>query len=315
MGKSRRIWLVVLLAVAVYLLMAIYADFGELVSTVREFNLALLPALLALVTVSYFIRFLKWDLLLKCVDVNLPFKDSILVFFSGLSMTITPGKLGEIWKGWLIKGLNGEQLSKTIPVVVMERITDVLGLTILSLFGVLYYVQGIYFTIALLAILAAFFVAVRSKSISTRIISILDKRMGKYSDNVKIMHSSFEVMLEPKVMLGMAILGAFAWFPECLGMYLVILGFNESMSILPVTSVYSFASLAGAVSMIPGGLGVAEASISGLLQVLGLTAVKSIGVAIVVRLGTLWYGTITGLCVYVFFARKYFRNRELRASE
>jgi len=71
-------------------------------------------------------------------------------------MIITPGKIGEIWKGWLIKDINGEELSKTVPVVIVERITDVLGLAILSLFGVLYYKQGVYLILVLLLLFLLF---------------------------------------------------------------------------------------------------------------------------------------------------------------
>ncbi|MCE7699158.1 MAG: flippase-like domain-containing protein, partial [Methanobacterium paludis] len=71
------------------------------------------------------------------------------------------------------------------------------------------------------------------------------------------------------------------------------------LSILVSTFTFSFGSLAGALSMIPGGLGVAEATLSGLLQFFGLTATIAVGVAIIVRLATLWYGTLLGLAVYL----------------
>jgi uncharacterized protein (TIRG00374 family) len=71
------------------------------------------------------------------------------------------------------------------------------------------------------------------------------------------------------------------------------------LGIVVSTFSFSFASLAGALSMIPGGLGVAEATLSGLLQFFGLTATLSVGVAIVIRFATLWYGTFLGLAVYL----------------
>ena len=86
--------------------------------------------------------------------------------------------------------------------------------------------------------------------------------------------------------------------------YIVILGFKESLNITLATFIFSFASLAGAVSMIPGGLGVAEATISGLLQFFGSAPATSVGIAIIIRLGTLWYGAIMGMSVYLVFKRK-----------
>lgn len=228
MEKSSKIWLIILFAVVVYLLMGIYADFGKLASAMKNFRWTFLFMLFALTTTNYLFRFLKWDFFLKRAGVYLNLKDNLFVFFSGLSMIITPGKIGEIWKGWLIKDINGEELSKTVPVVIVERITDVLGLAILSLFGVLYYKQGIYLILPLLLLFSLFFAAVKSKTTSTWIISKLETKMGKYAENVKTMHKTFEATMEPKGLIGMSLLSAFAWFFECLGMYIVILGFEES---------------------------------------------------------------------------------------
>jgi len=188
--------------------------------------------------------------------------------------------------------------------VIVERITDVLGLVLLSLLGVLYYKEGIHLILVFLLIIMVFFIAIRTKTISNRIISIMENRTGKNVENIRTMHETFEKIMEPKGLIKMSLLSAFAWFFECIGMYFVVRGFGESISITLAAFIFSFASLAGAVSMIPGGIGVAEATISGLGQVFGMTATISIGVAIVVRLGTLWYGAIMGFFTYLFFKNK-----------
>ncbi|UCE73684.1 MAG: flippase-like domain-containing protein [Methanomassiliicoccales archaeon] len=303
MAKNK-IWLIIIFAVIVYLIMGMYADFDSLLEALKDFNPAILLVLFLLTFVNYSIRFIKWDFFLKRAGVHLNLKDNLFVFFSGLSMIITPGKIGEIWKGWLIKDINGEKLSKTIPVVIVERITDVTGLIILAIFGVLYYKEGIYLIIILLLVLVGFFVMIRSKRISSKLISILERRAGKHAENIKTMHETFTKTMEPKGLIGMSFLSAFAWFFECLGFYLVVHGFGESISITQGTFIFSFASLAGAVSMIPGGLGVAEATISGLLQLYGIPAATSIGIAIIVRFGTLWFGAILGFSVYLLFKKK-----------
>jgi uncharacterized protein (TIRG00374 family) len=305
MEKNSKVWLIILFAVVVYLLMGIYADFGKLASAMKDFRWTFLLVLFALTTTNYLFRFIKWDFFLKRAGVHLDLKDNLFVFFSGLAMIITPGKIGEIWKGWLIRDINGEELSKTVPVVIVERITDVLGLAILSLFGVLHYKQGIYLILVLLLLFSIFFAAVKSRTTSTWIISKLESKTEKYAENIKTMHRTFEATMEPKGLLEMSLLSAFAWFFECLGMYIVILGFNQSINITLATFIFSFASLAGAVSMIPGGLGVAEATISGLLQFFCSTPAISVGIAIIVRFGTLWYGAIMGMSVYLVFRRNY----------
>lgn len=307
--EKNKVWLIGLFAVVIYLLMCIYADFGALSRAMKNFRWTFLLALFALTTMNYLIRFLKWDFFLKQAGVHLNLRDNLYVFFSGLSMIITPGKIGEIWKGWLIKEINGAELSKTVPVVIVERITDVLGLAILSLFGILYYRESGYYILALLLIFLGFFVVIKSKTISNRLISMLEHKMRRYTENIKTMHRTFENTMELKGLIGMSFLSAFAWFFECIGMYLVILGFKECISITQATFIFSFASLAGAVSMIPGGLGVAEVTMSGLLQFFGLTPTTSVGVALIVRFGTLWYGAIMGMAIYLLFKKRFMKQK------
>lgn len=303
MAKNK-VWLIIIFAVAIYLIMGIYADFGNLISAIEHFNWIFFVLMIILTTIAYFIRFIKWNFFLKSIDVHLNLKDNLFVFFSGLGMIITPAKVGEIWKGWLIKDINGTSLSKTVPVVIIDRVTDLIGLIILSALGILYYKEGSYILIILILLFIGFFVAIKSNIISGKIISILEKRAGKYSKDIKTMHKTFEELMNPKNMTLMSFLSAFAWFFECLAFFFVIMGFGESLSVLISTFIFSFASLAGAVSMIPGGLGVAEATFSGLLQYFGLTATISVGAAIIIRFGTLWYGAILGFLVYFLFNKK-----------
>jgi uncharacterized protein (TIRG00374 family) len=299
-----KVWMIILLAVIIYLIIGLYADFNKLLISMKDFRWSYIIILFILTTTNYLIRFLKWDFFLKRADIHLKLTDNLFVFFSGLSMIITPGKIGEIWKGWLIKDINGEKLSKTIPVVIVERITDVTGLIILAIIGVFYYREGISLIIILIIMLVIFWISIRSKTLSKKLISFLERRTKKYGGNIKTIHETFEKTTKPKDLIGMSFLSAFAWFFECLGLYLVVIGFGESIDIIQSTFIFSFASLAGAVSMIPGGLGVAEATIFGLLQFFGISQSISVGIAIIVRIGTLWFGALLGLTVYLLFKKK-----------
>ena len=60
-------------------------------------------------------------------------------------------------------------------------------------------------------------------------------------------------------------------------------------------SIYSSSLLIGAISFIPGGIGVAEGSIVGLLSVQGINLSDAMVIAVVIRLFTLWISTIVGL--------------------
>ncbi len=310
MAKGK-FWLIILFAVIVYLIMGIYANFGNLLLALEKFNWLYLPLMIILVTLAYFVRFIKWNFFLRNVDVHLSLKQNLFVFFSGLSMTITPAKAGEIWKGWLIREINGENLSNTVPVVIVDRVTDVIGLLILSLTGILYYKSGIYVLLVLIILFAAFIIAIKSETISNRLISILETRAGRYSGDIKDMHETFKRSLASKYLVGMSLLAVLAWFLECLSIFFVIQGFGQSISLVLSIFLYSFASIVGAVSLIPGGLGVAEATLSGLLVIFGFSSSIAVGAALIIRLGTLWYGAILGFLVYSIFKKKFINSNKI----
>ena len=297
--EKNKIWLVLIFAIIIYVILGIYADFGDLLSALESFDWRYVIILLGLTTLSYLIRFVRWNFFLKGVGVNLNLKDNLFVYLSGLSMTITPAKAGEVWKGWLIKDINGDSLSKTVPVVISDRLTDMLALVIFSLLGILYYKQGAYVIITILILFGGFIIAIRTEAISNLLIGILEKRAGKYSKDVKSMHITFKETLTPKKLIITTGLGLIAWFMECMALYLTVIGFGDHIGIIVSIFTFSFASLAGALSLIPGGLGVAEATLSGLLQFFGLTATISVGAAIIIRFSTLWYGTFLGIVVYL----------------
>lgn len=302
--SKKKLILITALAIGVYIAMGIYADFSQLARVITGFEWGYLVALLGLTTAGYLLRYLKWDLFLKKAGVALPAKQNLFVFFSGLSMIVTPGKIGEVWKGWLIRDISGDSLNRTVPVVILDRITDILSLILLSAVGILSYREGVSLLVVLLVLIAGFYVAIRSKAVSERMLGVLERHAGKYAPDAKAMHTTFEQAMEPATLLGLSALNALAWFCECLGLYVVVMGFHQQISITLATFIFSFASLAGGVSMIPGGIGLAEATITGFLQVYGLDAVSAIGIALVVRFGTLWYGVLLGSAVYLAFRRK-----------
>lgn len=68
--------------------------------------------------------------------------------------------------------------------------------------------------------------------------------------------------------------------------------------------VVALASLAGAVSMLPGGASAAEATILGLLVLYGYPRAVAGATALVTRAATLWLGVAIGVVALVFAERK-----------
>src|SRR3712207_6253795 len=83
------------------------SGFGDLRRALDGFNYALVPAILGLVLLSYVGRFFRWLYYLKLLKVPVRPTVNAAIFASGLSMTISPGKLGEVLKSVFVKQASG----------------------------------------------------------------------------------------------------------------------------------------------------------------------------------------------------------------
>ena len=91
------------------------------------------------------------------------------------------------------------------------------------------------------------------------------------------------------------LLSTIGWFFECLAAYVCMRGLGVDISLMLTTFIFVFASLAGALSMIPGGLGVAEGSMTGLFVANGIDRGAAVAGTMLIRLVTFWFAILLGL--------------------
>lgn len=287
--------------------LSIYADIREVTQAFVNFAWGYLPLILALTFLNYLLRFYKWDYYLRNIGVKLKVRDSLAIFLSGLTMSVTPAKLGEVFKSYLLKRLNGIEISRSIPVVFAERITDVLGLLILAAISFSAFQYGKEILIVVLVILLALIVIIKSRWICGRLLKITESvtLLNKLSDSLRMAYESTHTLFGFKNLVVAIAISVISWGFECLAMYFVLDGFGVDSSVLLSTFVFSFSSLVGAVSMIPGGLLVAEGSFAGLLILSGIPKGIAATATMVIRFCTLWFGVIVGL-VTLFLIRDKF---------
>ena len=96
-------------------------------------------------------------------------------------------------------------------------------------------------------------------------------------------------------MLIFSSLSIFYWIVIGVAAFFVLQGFGiSSISIINMISTYSGSLILGALSFIPGGVGVAEGSLIGLFSVQNIELSEAIVIVVLIRFFTLWFSTITG---------------------
>ena len=293
--------------------LGLYSDFNKLVASILRFDFRYLPLILLLAPMNYFLRYIKWNYYLGLLNIRIAAADNLRIFTAGLSMTVTPGKVGEFLKSYLLTDIKGVPISVTSPLVVIERLTDGISMIILASIGALRfrYGAGILTASAVLVLLFIFFV--RFRAFAAYVIKLLKKlpllkRIGVQMD--AFYNSSYE-LLSLKSVLYSVIIGIISWGFEGIVIYLTLIAFGSPVSILSSVFIVSFSSIIGALSMLPGGLFAAEGSIMGLLVMMGVSREIASASTIVTRFSTLWLGVAIGIVGLISVQR---RLRKLKLS-
>ena len=301
----RRLALAAGLGAAVALGLALIANLPATLEAVSRFQWGLLPLVIGATLANYVLRFLKWDFYLRCLGVPLSRRQSVLVFLAGFTMSITPGKVGELLKAFLVRDLVGTELSRTASVVMAERLTDVAGLLILSALGATVLPHGGLFLGTVTVLLAIALVGLRTRRLAEWAHGTLLRggRLARLAEPLRLFLGAGRTLLAPGALTLTVTLSVFSWFFECLAFYLVLHGLGLGTALRGATFLYAFASLAGAISMLPGGLGVAEGSLTGLLVALGTPLPEAAAGTLLTRAVTLWFAVALGTATLVLAFR------------
>ncbi|HEY2735163.1 MAG TPA: lysylphosphatidylglycerol synthase domain-containing protein, partial [Polyangiales bacterium] len=111
--------------------LALYGDVAKLRNAAMGFAPRAVALGFALAAGNYGLRICRWQYYLRCIDVTVPLFESSIVFLSGFVMSVTPGKVGEVFKSLLLYESRGVSMIRTAPIVIAERLTDLIALVLL----------------------------------------------------------------------------------------------------------------------------------------------------------------------------------------
>jgi uncharacterized membrane protein YbhN (UPF0104 family) len=294
------------LAAVVYGGYFVWVGWADVSGALARFEWPLMALLLGLSLTNYALRFGRWELFLRTLDVRVPTGTSLAVFLAGLAMTITPGKVGEFLKSYLLQESHGVSMARTAPVVVAERVGDLLGLLLLASFGVAAYGgpgARPVLVVGAGAIIAAL-VVLQNRGLSAGVLGLVRKLpLGeRVAPPIEAALEASRALFSARPLLGGLLLGTLAWYCECLGYYYTFAGFDGPRVAHGVAVFgYSFSTVAGVIS--PGGIGPTDIGLIEIAQRFtpGLQDDVATAASFLVRLATLWFAVLLGAIALVRF--------------
>jgi uncharacterized protein (TIRG00374 family) len=304
---ARKVALAAVFGGLVFAGLALYGDVAKLKTAAMGFAPGAVALGFGLAAGNYGLRICRWQYYLHCIDVSVPWFDSSVVFLSGFVMSVTPGKVGEVFKSLLLYESRGVSMVRTAPIIIAERLTDLIALVLLIALGSLAFEHGVLVAIGGACVVTSMVAVCAYRPLGEALL----RYAARFKPLAKVIHKLHEAyeallsMLRPGPLLFGSLLALMAWGLECGALYTIVHGFpGVTLPWDAAVFAYSASTIVGALAMLPGGLGITEAGMTGLLQTLGgsaLTKEVATAATILVRLATLWFAVGIGVVALSVF--------------
>jgi uncharacterized protein (TIRG00374 family) len=232
-------------------------------------------------------------------------------------MVVTPGKAGEVWKAWFLRDLRDVSVSQTASVVGAERVTDLIALSAFAFLGLLIYQQSSTVLIGVIILFLLGITLLQWRTFCLRVLEWLEALpvVGSYVTELEEFYESTYTLFQMKPLSITVLISLLAWGLEGIALWVVLSGFSGQTTLLTALFVFGLGSVVGAASLLPGGLAAAEASMVGMLVVLGYTQTIAVSATVIIRVATLWYGAVLGTLVFVVYRFVKDRSFVIQASD
>ena len=287
-------------------------DFGETWAVIRGCD----PVFYALAFVSYYLSFplraVRWRLLLESAGfrrengIALPSTWGLtqLIMINWFANSIVYARLGDAYRAYLLRESAGVTFSKTIGTVLSERVLDIIVIYIIAMAAIVWLLlsgspgMGIAWVVLATGIVMLLAIAFLIWGMG-HFGSSLQRRLPQRIKNIYALFEEGTLGSFGRLpLLGLVSLGI--WLLEASRLILVTqaLGFNIFEIGIPLLIFAALASaLLTAIPLTPGGLGLVESGIAGLLMI-ALPPASAWSIAFVDRTISFLSVIVVGLIVF-----------------
>jgi uncharacterized membrane protein YbhN (UPF0104 family) len=280
-----------------FVLAALWAGGLEVLVHLGRLSGALLLGLLLLSLLNYGLRLIRWQLFSRRLGLDVAWPRAALYYVAGFALTVTPGKLGEALRLWLLRRGHGYRYERTAALLVGDRLSDAAATALLCLAGLSAVAGHVGLALALAALVgSATALAFRPGPLLTGLAWTYG-RVGRWPR----LFARVRTALRQTARLGAwsvfgptLVLALLGWLAECVALWWLLAVFGAPLAFGQAVFVFALAMLAGGLLMLPGGLGGVEVGMVGLLAALGIELDVAVSATAVVRATTLWFAVGLG---------------------
>ncbi len=292
----------------IYVAIALYIDVGKLTITSVRIDYLTMSSILIPMTLTILVLGYRFHRFLRALNINTPLKKSILIYVTGLAFAVTPVGSGQVIRSQIIKKQFGFAVSKTSPIVLIEKWNE-LNAALLILVGfalVESMLESSIIVIVGVGLALFIFGMMRNRLLFSLFskITLRFPRLKVLEESVVVSRDALKLLTSRRVVLEAFIFTVPAMILQAVSVFFVFHAFGVKITFITSTQIFYVALISGVLSFIPGGLVVTEASMLGLLIKYYDHDVRLLATSIIIiRFVTVWYPTLLGILTSQFILR------------
>jgi uncharacterized protein (TIRG00374 family) len=278
----------------------------------RRFNPVYAPIVAAFSFGYYLLQGVRWQPLLLAVGAKLRLRDTIVLNFAGQSAGLLPG--GELTRAVLVSEVTNVEVGATIASITVQELIYTVLLIAAAVPGALHHtVAAIGVSIALAGVLTITGI-LTLQPVFQRVVALVQRLpfLRRFVPDVIELQRDTVSLLRRWDTLSWSAVSAVQAVGTITMFWLVIQAIDPGRVSWPNAAfAYAVASIAGAISLGPGGLGGFEAAGVGMLIVVGVPFQIAVAATVLQRAADKGLGTIYGSVAYVY-ARQHYGLKQAR---
>lgn len=289
----RRSGFVLMAMVSVYAGAILWAGRGGWQLALTAISLGDILIIVGLVSIGFLLRAGRWHYYIRVLQWDVPLLQSISAFVASIALTATPAKSGELAKVVLLRSQHKISLSQGAGVLLIERLGDLFAVIVLATGGLTLFIDlSSYVLASAIVVGVVVFLAAKYRVVLVRVQAI--PKLRNPSLRLTNMLDAVWLLMRPIPLLVGGSVALAAWSCEALAFHYLVGRLSIHSSLSMSFSIYGLSTLAGALSMLPGGLGGVEAVMAFLLTRLAAPTSAATVAVVIFRLCTLWLFSLIG---------------------
>lgn len=301
-----------LLGSIAFIILIFLSNLNRVVTFFSSFNWVYFAVAVGLNVVHHALRFLNLSFSLNFSGIRrIPLKKRIIFYISSSALTAADPKANDSYRSvWLSKAC-GVPLLRVDSLFLIDQLSDGLSILALATLGILAYPAFWPFFALMLTLFVLSILFLQIKPAGEGLLDAGEKLplLRLYSNQLRQSMEGNESLFNTFPMTVSLLFNVLAWIALAAALFFVLVGFglNANLTLAAIAClVLAFSIMIGFFSTVPGGLGVIELALAGLLTfLLGFQPELGVTVTILFRMSTFWISLLFGILFWSAAAKSY----------